>query len=192
MKQKHVALIVVIIVVNLMKKTWRDIPKYYKSMIYVSSVNALYYYICNRHLIWEFTPFGISWRLLRGLHILVVTPLLVLAFLSKYPEMFSKRLIHLFRWVFGVTIVEHLAHKQKLIQYKHGWNIFWSGIVYLQMFLYSHLFNRRPIMTLFMSFFTIILFVAKFKVPLRTNHPFSRRFSRSVDFFYHSILEDVF
>lgn len=187
---KHIVLILGIIFIS--RNSWRDIPKYYKSMIFSSSLNALYYFLCRRHLVWEFTPFGIKWGLLRTLHIVLVTPLLVLTYLSKSPNSFFKQLIYTIKWVLVTSLVEYMAHKQKLILYAHRWNVFWSGFLFAMMFGFSKLFIKRPHLTLILSSFTTVFFIIKFKVPIRRVKHYSRYFEPLVDFYYHSFLKYLF
>ncbi|MBM7571481.1 hypothetical protein JOC48_001977 [Aquibacillus albus] len=135
---------------------------------------------------------GFNWKLLRAAHVIIVTPLLVLLFLSKYPKSLLERIAHIIKWVLGASSVEYVVHKQKMIQYKHGWNIFWSSLIYLMMFVYSSLFTKRPLLTCFLTVCSIVFFISKFKLPIKSKHPFSRRIDMLVDSFYHSFLEDIF
>lgn len=191
MKWKHIVLILFVLVLSVCGKAWRDFPKHYKSLSYVTIVHMLYYKLCKRHLVWEFTPLSFNWRLLRIIHIFIVTPLLVLLFLSKYPKARWKQLCYLVKWVLSSSIVEYIAHKQKMIQYKHGWNIFWSSILYAMMYVFSSLFKKKPLLTCFLSVCSIVFFVIKFKVPIKSKQSLSRRFDTIVDCFYHSKLEDL-
>ncbi|WP_438824364.1 CBO0543 family protein [Bacillus sp. JJ1533] len=189
-RNRHISLVLSIIFLTIFSHSWRDVPKYYKNMVYVSLFNALYYLLCKRHLVWEFIPNGINWLFIRVLHTIIVTPLLVLVFLSKMPNTLMERFIYYLRWITISFAVEYLIHKKHLILYAHGWNIFWSGILYLKMFLYSHLFTTRPVLTLFLSLFSTVFFIFKFKVPLKTKH-LSRYFEPLVDLFYHTTLEGL-
>lgn len=186
---KHIILIVSIILLS--RNSWRDIPKYYKSLFYVSSINALYYLLCRRHLVWEFTPIGISWGFIRFVHVVIITPSLVLTFLSKFPNSLIKQVIYTVKWVVTASVVEYFSYKQKLILYAHGWNIYWTGLMYALMFMYSLLFTKRPLITLFLSFCTTAFFAIKLKVPMRRKH-ISSKFDRFVDVYYHTFLEDIF
>jgi len=192
MRYKHLGLILFMVLLNVLGKTWRDVPKYYKSMAYVSCVNAFYYLLCRRHLVWEFTPNGINWKYLRSAQILIVSPLLVLLYLSKLPESRLKRIVYTGKSILIACFVEFFVHKQKLIQFKHGWSLLWSSFMYLMMFTYSSLFTKRPFLTLFLSILSSVFFIMKFNVPLKTKHPCSRRLEPLTDLFYHSFLEDVF
>ena len=186
---RHIILILSVILLS--RNSWRDIPKYYKNMAYASVFNVLYYVFCRRHLVWEFIPIGINWSLIRFIHVVIITPLLVLTFLSKFPKSLIKQVIYTIRWVVVASIVEYFAYKQKLILYAHGWNVYWSGLIYALMFIYSYLVTKKPLITLFMSLFTTVYFIMKFKVPMRWKH-ISSRFDRFVDIYYHTFLEDLF
>lgn len=185
-RNRHIFLVIIVILLTISSNSFREIPKYYKNMVYVSSFNAIYYFLCRRHLVWEFIPStGIHWLLLRVVHTMIVTPLLVLVFLSNMPNTLFRQFIHFIHWVTISSAVEYLIHKKHLILYAHSWNVFWSGVLYFKMFLYSHLFTKRPILTLFLSLCSTVYFIFKFNVPLKMNH-FSRYFEPLLDLYYHS------
>ena len=190
-RRQHALLIIGIILLSIFNHSIRDIPKYYKNMLYVSSINIVYYFIFRRHLIWEFVPIGIHWSLIRLAHVLIVSPFLTLMFLSTLPRDLFKKIIHLIKFVLISSIIEFVAYKKNLILFAHGWNIFWSGLIYLKMFVYSYLFGKRPLFTLALSLCSTIFFVYIFRAPLGTKH-FSKYFEPAVDLYYHSFLERVF
>ncbi|OLO27038.1 hypothetical protein BTR23_21120 [Alkalihalophilus pseudofirmus] len=165
MKQKQILILIPILLLTLSGRTWKNFPKYYKSLAYVSFFNSFYYYLCKRYLLWEFPPEGFHWRLLRSMHIFFITPMLVLAFLSKFPESLPRQLTYLIKWTVGSTMVEHFAVKENVIIFKHGWNIFWSGLIYLLMYSFSYLLTKKPFVTWFLSFYSLIFFLTFFKVP---------------------------
>ncbi|MBU9722110.1 MULTISPECIES: hypothetical protein [Bacillaceae] len=190
-RRRHTVLVILIILLALSSNSLPKIPKFYKNMIYVSSFNGLYYLLCRRHLVWEFIPnIGVNWLLLRLVHTILVTPLVVLVFLSEMPHTLSKQFIHFARWITISFAVEYLIHKEDLILYAHGWNVFWSGVIYVKMYFYSYLITKRPLLTLFLSFCSTIYFITKFNVPLKKNH-ISRYFEPLVDVYYHTFLEDL-
>ena len=145
---------------------WRNISKYYKNLLYVIFMNCIYYYFCKRHLLWEFNVKKSNWRLLRVVHIFIVTPLLTLLNLSYFPKTIPDMILHLFKAVSISLILEIFALKYKLIRFKHDWNLFWSGVIYLKMYLYSYIFTRNAVLTWILSFASLIMFIIKFKIPL--------------------------
>lgn len=188
---KHLTVVLSVVLLSIQTKSYKNITKYYKNFTYASLFNLLYYVLCRRKLMWSFTPFGIHWKLIRIGQTLIVIPLLVLSFLTNSPKSVLKQIRHLLKWVILTTLVEFLFHKQKLIMYKHGWNIYWSGTVYLLMFSFSKMYSIRPKLTWFLSLFSIAIYVKLFKIPLRKKHV-SRKFEWFVDLFYHSVPEDLF
>ncbi|MBB5171975.1 hypothetical protein HNQ41_000115 [Texcoconibacillus texcoconensis] len=192
MKHKHIYIILGVILFNVIRGDIKNFPKFYKNLVYVCFINVLYYVVCRRHLLWEFMPLSSDWRLIRVGYVLVVTPLIVLSFLSRCPRLLWPRILYIVRWVLAASAIENFFHKQKVIQYKHGWNIWWSALVYLKIFLYSYFIKKKPLIICFLTFCSMVFFIVKFKIPINKNHTFSRKFNRSVDFFYHSFLEDVF
>ena len=124
----HFIIILSTILISL--NSWRDIPKYCKNLIYTTIFSGLYYLLCRRHLVWEFNPGSFQCRLIRFIYAVIVTPLLTLLFLSKFPNTLMSQIVYFIKWVLFVTIMEHFAHKQKLIRYAHGWSIYWSGVIY--------------------------------------------------------------
>lgn len=170
MKQKQTALIVIIVFLNIVNKTWKDLAKYYKNLVFVIIINAFYYYLCKRHLVWEFRPGSLSWRWLRVYHTFVVTPLLILLYLSKLPSTLSKQIVYITNWVIGSFVAEYGLHKLKMIKFKYGWNVIWSGILYLKMYTYSHIFTSRPVTASILSLVSIIFLIFKFRVPITKRH----------------------
>ncbi|WP_138419651.1 CBO0543 family protein [Aquibacillus sediminis] len=190
-RNQHIILMTCIVLLSVFTHSLRDIPKYYKNMAYVGSFNAIYYLLCRRHLVWDFAPNGIHWLVIRFIYTLIITPLIVLIFLSKMPRERVRQVSYIIRWTIIASIVEYVAHKKKLILYSHGWNIYWSGLIYVKMFVCSHLFSKRPLITLALSTVSTAFYILKFKVPILVNHR-SKYFEPLVDFYYHTFLEDIF
>lgn len=166
MKQKQILLILIIVLINVFTKSWKVAPKYYKSLLYVIFWNCFYYYICKRHLVYEFVNGGFNWKLLRAIHIFIVTPSITLLYLAKLPKSLPKQAVYTIKWVFVSFVVETFLNKQKLIKFKYGWNVFWSTLIYFQMYVTSYLLMSRPILTSFLSLSSLIFFIVKFKVPM--------------------------
>ncbi len=166
-KQKQSILLLFIICLNIFKGTWREIPQYKRGLLYISFLNSMYYYLCKRSLLWEFRPEGVRWELLRIVHIFIISPSIVLLFISDLPKSIPKKIVHLLKWVIYCSVTEYIILKLNMIRFKYGWNIYWSGLVYLKIFVYGYLYNKRPLLTFILSLFSAIFFTAKFKIPLR-------------------------
>ncbi|UCZ53616.1 hypothetical protein LGQ02_02115 [Bacillus shivajii] len=134
----------------------------------------------------------------------LITPLFVLSYLSRIPETFLKKIIHTTKWVAYSTFLEHIIHEQKMIQFKYGWNVYWSGLVYFKMYIFSYLYPKRPLLTWLLSICSAIFFIWKFNVPLTkrllkgpififvpTRYKFLTNYKILFDSFWHSSMTKV-
>ena len=62
-----------------------------------------------------------------------------------------------------------LFYKKGKIAFYRGWNIGWSMVIYIKMYIFCLLFNKKPILTLILSIIDTICFLLKFKIPVRKN-----------------------
>ncbi len=179
MLQKQLMLVVFILLVSINKDIWKNIKTYYRSLGYVMFVNALYYYLCKRYLLWEFTPRGLGWRTLRALHIFIITPLIVLLNLSTFPATFGKQIIHILKLVLVSTCIESIVVKEKMLKFKHGWSLYWSALIYIKMYVFSYIHTKKPRLTWFLTYCSLLFFIIKFRIPLK-----SKRFTKGPFVFY--------
>ncbi|WP_419095874.1 CBO0543 family protein [Halalkalibacter suaedae] len=170
MHNKQILLIVFILILNILGKTWAKLPKNYNNLVFVSFFNASYYYIYQRKLLWEFSPNGIPINVLRALHIFFVTPFLVLLFLSNAPQKVRSKIAYSIKWTVVSTVIENLLHKERVIQYNHHWNSLWSSLVYLLMYTCSLIFKSNPLLALVISVLSLSFFIVKF--PVHFNNRF--------------------
>lgn len=166
--EMHLALVLWLLFLNIRKKTWIHLHKYSSSMIYVMFFNALYYYLAKKKLPWDFRSEIFDKRIVRSLHIFLINPLLILLFLSSFPKSLLKQIIYILKWLSITSSVEWFALKKyKAIFFQHGWNMWWSALVYLKMFVFSYLLTKKPVLTVGLSTFSILFFLIVFKIPLR-------------------------
>ncbi|GAE35910.1 hypothetical protein JCM9157_3049 [Halalkalibacter akibai JCM 9157] len=166
MRQRHVMLILFVFLFNLSKKTWRHVPRFHKTLVFVSFINAFYYYLCRNFLLWEFNPKGMNRKWLRAIHILFVTPAITLLSLSSFPSNLSKQILHVMKWTIGSTLIEYFTYRMRIMEYRHGWNVFWSGVIFFILYTYSYLHSKKPVATWILSFVTMFFFIAKFNIPI--------------------------
>ena len=99
----------------------------------------------------------------------MINPLLILLYLSNLPNSFVKQFIYVVRWIFISTMVEWIFYKEGKIFFYRGWTIGWSMLIYIKMYLFCLLLNKKPILTLFLSIIDTIFLLLKFKIPVRKN-----------------------
>ncbi|MBU8916917.1 hypothetical protein BGM25_12840 [Bacillus sp. FJAT-29953] len=143
----------------------RDWKQYYPTILFSSLGNALYEIICYKYQLWQMEPNGLPAAIIpMMLLILIGMPLSTWIFLSKYP--FRKKLsiqaMYTCFYVVMFLVLEYLSIKLGAITYHHNWNLFWSGIFVIVMFLVLRIHYSKPLLALFISvifsFFLIFVF----------------------------------
>ena len=165
----HILLLTWLFQENTKNKTWKQLPKYYPNILYVSMFNWFYYFLVGNKLLWELQSSIINRKTLKIIHICIINPLLILFYLSNLPDTFVKQFIYVVRWIIISTMVERLFYKEGKIAFYRGWNIGWSMVIYIKMYIFCLLFNKKPILTLILSIIDTICFLLKFKIPVRKN-----------------------
>jgi len=150
----------------------RNLPKYLPSMLYDSFFNLLYHILCKDYLMWDFKPNikYLSSKILRALHIFVISPLLILSYLSTIPDSIGKKFLYTGKWIASSTLVEWMGQRIfKVIFFDNGWHLGWSMLVYVKMYFLSYLMTKKPLLTWILSFLSTIFFLIRFKVPVIHN-----------------------
>ncbi|MET3683230.1 hypothetical protein ABID56_001321 [Alkalibacillus flavidus] len=165
----HILFSLLLLALNIQKKTWRNFTNYYPALIYVCVFNVLYYILCRDFLMWELKDKTLSKSVVRALHILVIVPLLILLYLSNLPVSLSKQIVYINKWIIISIFVEFIGQKLKMISFHNGWNLYWSILIYIKMYTYSILMINRPLLTWVISTASTISFLIMFKVPVKHN-----------------------
>ncbi|GAE36815.1 hypothetical protein [Halalkalibacter akibai] len=166
---KQVFFIIAVTLISACGRPWRCLPKYYKSLLFISFMNSLYYYLYKRNLLWVLNPTkGLHWKLLRALHIFYVTPTIALSFASKIPKNNAAKICYFMIWVIVSTSVEQYVMKRGLISFKHGWNAYWSGFIYINLYLFTYLFVKKPILTVILSVVSISYIIREFPIKFES------------------------
>ncbi len=154
---------------------WRNYRKYYTTFLFLLVGNFLYLYLlADLYPMWTYDPKGVDEEIgLRNTHIVfsimaIKYPATILIFLGRYPEESdkSKQLGYILFWVVIYTVNEILDVYFGLIKYDNGWNLWWSVLFNLAMFLILRLHYVRPFHAWIVSAAFIVLLWNMFQVPL--------------------------
>ena len=119
---------------------------------------------------WDFKSKIFKRKVIRTLHILVISPLLILLYLSNIPKTFPKKVNYISKWVVISTFIEWIGKKKfKMLFFDNGWHIGWSMLIYIKMYILSLLMIKRPLLTWIISIISTVHFLYIFKVPLKKN-----------------------
>jgi hypothetical protein len=148
-------------IIAAMKFGDRDWKKYYPSMLFAALGNALYEILCYKYQLWSMEPNGVVYSIIPMLLLILVgMPLSTWVFLSKYPFTSSiyKESIYVSFFVIVFIVLEYVSVKLGAISYHHGWNLGWSLVFVIVMFIVIRLHYSKPILALLISIpFSLVL-----------------------------------
>jgi hypothetical protein len=132
----------------------RNWLKYYPTMLYAALGNALYELICYKYQLWQMEPNGLPVAMVPILLLtLIGMPLSTWIFLSKYPfkKRFIFKILYLGIFVLLFVLLEYFSIKIGAISYHHHWNLLWSTIFCIIMFIMLRIHFERPLLALLLS-----------------------------------------
>ncbi|MFC4968847.1 hypothetical protein ACFPES_14800 [Paenibacillus sp. GCM10023248] len=94
----------------------------------------------NNHHIWKMQgEYFINHTGAYLLHVFLILPMSIFIYLSTYPSTWTKRAIHVVKWIFILILVEWIGWKNGRIVYFHGWNLGWSTLFNLNMLIVTRI-----------------------------------------------------
>jgi hypothetical protein len=141
----------VIVAIRVADKDWKP---YYPTLLFSSLCNCLYELICYRHQLWQMEPNGLPAAMIPILLLtLIGMPISTWVYLSHYPTRGS--LISRTMYIAGFTgifvVLEFISVKCGSITYHNGWNLLWSMLFDIIMFIMLYVHYRKPLIGLFVS-----------------------------------------
>ncbi|WP_261132989.1 CBO0543 family protein [Bacillus sp. Marseille-Q3570] len=149
---------------------WKNWNRYHATMLYLISMNLLYFFLCKDRMLWRIVPdAGIPYVISELLYLFIVFPATVLLFIGNYPTSTGRKLLHILKWV-GIYIgLEALGKLFGKIEYFHGWNIFYSFLFLCVMFPMLRLHYLKPLIAYIVSLVIIAVLLMYFKVSLNSS-----------------------
>jgi hypothetical protein len=162
----HLALALILFYLNIKRKNYHNVRKYFPNIFYVVFVNSLYYYFFKHYLLWEMNSSFLKVKVVRALYIFFIMPHVILLYLSDFPREISKQIIYILKWIGGSAFLEFIVWRHsKAISFHHRWTIAWSICIYAKMYIFTYLLTRKPIFVLNASVLSLICFIMIFKPP---------------------------
>jgi hypothetical protein len=127
---------------------------YYPTLLFASLGNALYELICYKYQLWQMEPNGLPVAMIPiCLLIFIGMPISTWIFLSKYPysKGISSQVLYIAFFVTIYIILEYFSVKGGAITYHHNWNLLWSLLFVIVMFIIIRIHHRRPMFALILS-----------------------------------------
>ncbi|MFC7063119.1 CBO0543 family protein [Halobacillus seohaensis] len=146
---------------------WENFHKYHATMIYLSTMDLLYFYLTIDYPLWRLQPdLGMSDGLIQILYTFIIFPCTVIIFLSRYPNVFSKQCLYIGKWIVIYIGVEGIGWIFGRINYAHGWNLGASFLFLFLMFPMLRLHYKKPIVAYVVSIIVITSLLFLFGIPL--------------------------
>ncbi|MGG3561175.1 hypothetical protein ABES03_06185 [Neobacillus rhizosphaerae] len=147
---------------------WRNVKKYYATILYFLFCDVLYYYLSYNHRLWSITPTPpLTSEFVALVGEFIVFTGTIFLFLGRYPsnQFFSIRWTSL--WVILYTTNEWVLLKTGTFVYEHGWTIVHSLLFNIFMFIFLRLHDQRPILTMILSIPIPFILIKLFSIPIR-------------------------
>jgi hypothetical protein len=148
---------------------WRNWKLYYPTALFAIVGNLLYEVICSEYLLWAMETNGLPNHTLPILMLAIVgMPLSSWIYLSNYPEKKSllTQALYILLFIFIFILLEFVSVHFGALTYHNGWNLLWSFIFNIVMFIILRIHHRQPGWALILSCVVIFILMTIFNVTL--------------------------
>ena len=146
---------------------WDNWMQYYPTMLFSMAANLVYEVIFSEYPMWAMEPNGLPNRTLNILLLsLIGMPLSTLLYLSYFPFEHSWliKIGYVILFIGLFVIMEYVAVRLRSISYHNGWNLFYSALFDIAIFVILLVHYLNPLWALGMSFGVLAVMMIKFKV----------------------------
>ncbi|MDD9271644.1 CBO0543 family protein [Paenibacillus sp. GCM10023248] len=147
----------------------RDWKPYYPTLLFAALSNALYEILCYQHQLWQMEPNGLPAATIPILLLILIgMPLSTWVFLSKYPAnaKLLPQVYYILFFTFVFLLLEFVSVKCGSITYHNGWNLWWSLLFDIIMFIMLRIHFRHPLFGIGISVLYTGLLMFLFHVSL--------------------------
>ena len=148
---------------------WRKIEKYYPTILFLIIGDLLYNIFTYSDPTWSYNK---NWifpnHTLANLWIMItVYPATVMIYLFHFPKKKRKQIFYIIFWVILYVIAEIFGlHVFNFIDHFNGWNMWWSLLFDIILFVMLYIHYKRPLLAWGLSIIVIIFFLNVFNVNL--------------------------
>ncbi|WP_243290964.1 CBO0543 family protein [Bacillus sp. FJAT-47783] len=168
-----VAFGIVSLLIGLKFGDWRNYKKYYPTILFLIIGDLLYNILTYHDPAWRYTK---TWLLqnhtLVNLWIMItVYPSTVIIYLFYFPKKKMKQVFYILLWVMIYILLEIIGlHVFGLINHFNGWNMWWSLLFDVILFVILPIHQRNPLVAWGLSLIVIIFFLTTFDVKILNLH----------------------
>lgn len=124
----HVVIGVIALLIGWKFGDWRNLKKYYPTILFFIIGDLLYNIMTYNHPAWMYNK---GWifpnHTLTNLWVMItVYPATVITYLFHFPKRKSKQAFYILFWVILYVFFELLSYMLGFVKYSNGWNMWWS------------------------------------------------------------------
>ncbi|RIW32704.1 hypothetical protein D3H55_12540 [Bacillus salacetis] len=140
---------------------WKD---YYPTVQYYLICNLTYNFLFYNHTLWKYKAVTVGWlnhTLIELTFSFFILPVVIMIYLRFLPLAKKKLLVYVIIWIAYFTFLEYLFFKRGLFVYENGWNVVWSLIFNIIMFVMLRLHFKNKLLALIISvpLITVLLLI---------------------------------
>ncbi|UCZ54927.1 hypothetical protein LGQ02_09350 [Bacillus shivajii] len=164
----------VVLTLTLLLLTWRlgnykNWKTHYSTILFIIAVSFFACVLTHDYPLWVYhETFLVSTRTMHELRLaLVLLPTITLLYLTNYPykSKLLRQLTYTGIWAAVWSMVEVGYVLLGIITFHNGWNIWWSVLVWLIMFLVMTIHHRKPPWAWFICVIFSVIVIIYFNIP---------------------------
>ncbi|PLS02438.1 CBO0543 family protein [Neobacillus cucumis] len=131
---------------------WKNWRRYYPTILFFIGGDLLKNTLFHDHRMWEYQETVLGEKILFGhlvinfLVMFVIYPSTILIYLGKFPMEKGKQILWILFWVLIYLTMEYINLHYKGIKHYYGWNMWWSMIFDLVMFVILWIHHTKPLL----------------------------------------------
>ncbi|MFX3624450.1 MAG: CBO0543 family protein [Ectobacillus sp.] len=146
---------------------WRNFNKYYPTILYLMVGDLLYNFLNADKLLWRYHGnIPPNHTLITILIMIVSYSATVLIYLSRFPKTRGKQILWICFWIVLYGGIECINEKIGLISHHYGWNMWWSLLLDVMLFLMLLLHYKKPLLAWGLSVPLTLFWWFLFGVPV--------------------------
>ncbi len=148
---------------------WKNWRKYYPTILFFIAGDLIHNVVTSDYHLWRYQGELPPNHVLINLMIMfVVYPATTFIYLKYSIKGWNHFLFQWILWVFLYSIIEFINSRIGLISYHHNWNIWWSVLANIILFLSLRIHIRYPLGAWLIFLVNMIAIIMFFKVPIGT------------------------
>jgi hypothetical protein len=147
---------------------WKRWKEYYPTVQYYLICNLTYNFLFYNHTLWEYKAVTVEWlnhTLIELTFSYFILPIVIMIYLRFYP-LGKKKFVYSLIWIAYFTFLEYIFYKRGLFIYENGWNVSWSLVFNVIMFVMLRLHHKNKLLALIISVPVIAILLLMFHPSL--------------------------